>query len=491
MKLKLTVLLGWILVLKGYSACLVQSSKLLPETDALQKILHSQSGCPTNVQEFSEWLKNLNLKAKPTLVANRGFHNPKLGSFSFFETVTGQLDNVTLSEGEFFFGHFTAEENDNLFLDQSPDKGKLMIELIVWDFGKQVFNFYEMIGNGQEGKWFYRGDSLDILKDNQYLHRIPPSGTPKFGGTLRCSACHTSGGPILKELESPHNDWWSGKHPLPFGKNLPDLEVSSKLKALQETEHFSQKVKTGIQKLNQSEAYTQKIKSLSLQEKLRPIFCEAEINLESDSHTNEEKASQIKIPSSFFVNPLLNQKPITITRALYEKFLAKFQMQFPETSLADADHAWLTPVKGFSDLKAIQSLIEKGEVDSKWVTDVLSVDFKTPLLSKERCGLLKLLPSSETSDWQENFQENLKASNLPSAKTLLEHFASHASSQQTVEGYFSVVQSELAEEKTAEKYFLKLLETRKSVFQSEISKNPKGQILEPGFRLIFPVPTTL
>jgi hypothetical protein len=29
---------------------------------------------------------------------------------------------------------------------------------------------------------------------------------------------------------------------------------------------------------------------------------------------------------------------------------------------------------------------------------------------------------------------------------------------------------------------------RKAAFASEISKNPRGQILEPGFRVIFPVP---
>jgi hypothetical protein len=34
--------------------------------------------------------------------------------------------------------------------------------------------------------------------------------------------------------------------------------------------------------------------------------------------------------------------------------------------------------------------------------------------------------------------------------------------------------------------FKKLLKVRKDVSLSEISQNPLGQILEPGFRLIFP-----
>ena len=28
-----------------------------------------------------------------------------------------------------------------------------MVELIAWDPGKQVFNFYELIGNGEKGEW--------------------------------------------------------------------------------------------------------------------------------------------------------------------------------------------------------------------------------------------------------------------------------------------------------------------------------------------------
>ena len=75
-----------------------------------------------------------------------------------------------------------------------------MVELIAWDGDKQVFNFYEMIGDGRQGKWFYRGDSLDIQADVKFLHRQTGSGDPRFGSNLRCSGCHTAGGPIMKEL---------------------------------------------------------------------------------------------------------------------------------------------------------------------------------------------------------------------------------------------------------------------------------------------------
>lgn len=38
------------------------------------------------------------------------------------------------------------------------------------------------------------------------------------------------------------------------------------------------------------------------------------------------------------------------------------------------------------------------------------------------------------------------------------------------------------------KIFKKLIEARVAVYNAEISKNPRGQILEPGFRVIFPIP---
>lgn len=59
----------------------------------------------------------------------------------------------------------------------------------------------------------YEGDAL---LDNTYLYRTPPAGQSKFGSRMRCSACHVSGAPIMKEQDAPHNDWWMKDHQLTF-----------------------------------------------------------------------------------------------------------------------------------------------------------------------------------------------------------------------------------------------------------------------------------
>ncbi len=488
----LIVLLNLIFVFPASAACVVKSTQghlHLPETDYLHHILGDLPVCPTNVFEFQTLLKEKNLNIVPAMVANRGFHNPDLGSFSFFESVTGQAaTSLVINPGEFFFGHFTDVLHDKIILDQEPLKGKLMIELIVWDFGKKAFNFYEMIGNGSSGEWFYRGDSFDILADVKYLHLIPPVGSPKFGNTLRCSACHTSGGPILKELELPHNDWWTATRPLPFGVNMPGPIVAEQIRNLQNAEAFASLIKKGMNKLEESESYQNAKNSLTLQEQLRPLFCETEINLESDLLASDVLSDKIQIPSHFFINPLLAEKEMKAAKTHYEEMLSQFKMQFPETNLSDADHPWLTPVKGHSDILAIKSLILKQIIDSKFALSVLSVDLENPLVSKTRCDLLKLLAIENKNNWKPLFLKNLQNSPLKGAKILsqLLQTETEQSLKEKAASYLVSAESELKNTEGVKKYFLKLLQTRNSVFSSEISKNPRGQILEPGFRVIFP-----
>jgi hypothetical protein len=401
-----------------------------PRADFFSRTLNSETACPTDVRELKSQFSVKDGAFSPAMVGNRGFHNGAAGSFSFFEKVT-----TANPDDDAFFGHFTKLEHGKIALDQEPALGQLMVELIAWDAAKGLYNFYELIGtSSQTSRWYYRGDSADILEDNKWLHIKPPAGEKKFGSRLRCSACHISGGPIMKELAPPHNDWWTKARPLPLGAMTKETELW--VTQLVDAGDFANEVRAGILKLEASPAY-QKLKSAqSLQVQLRPLFCEQEINLESDGGFR----SEVQIPSAFFMNPLLGQISFAVPRLTYENWLAMYALRFPETSRRDADHAWLTPVKGYSDLIAIQSLITKGVVTAEDAKKILEVDKTNPVFSKTRCGLLKTWP---------------KLMELPDK--LLE-----------------------------ESVFTKLLKIRKAVFGSEISQNPRGQILEPGFRVIFP-----
>lgn len=462
--------------------------------DSIGVLLSSRKDCPKNVFEFRNQIKAANLIIKTTMVANRGYHNPSQGSFSFFEMVTGKIDSIIIQNGDFFFGHFTTvDESDELTADQGPTtKPRLMIEAFAWDANKELFNFYELIGDGNNNQWFYRGDSADIYADNVLLHRQPDPSHPQFGNRLRCSGCHGAGGPIMKEINSPHNDWWEPNRKLDFGGRKFNKSLFTMVENLVPPDRLAESVVLGIKKLESSNL-VQDTNALSLQEKLRPLFCPVEINFMSDMAPNEERNQTIKIPVDFFINKKLADSQITnifITRSSYVHTLISTRSHFPETSLPDADHAWLTPVKATSDQLAIDHLIKVGLIDDKFAYDVLSIDMTNPVFSDVRCSLLKYIPNAWSNHWKDKFIQQLKSSNNSTARELLDHLtnASHTPEYHQQNGikFLKNCLEKLKGEENVKKLFLLLVQRRAEIKASEISKNRRGQILEPGFRIIFP-----
>lgn len=467
----------------------------LNNRDALTDLLKKESNCPQTIQAFSHLLKENNLTIKTSMVANRGKNNPDLGSFSFFSSISGILpDGFHINSGDFYLGHFTTLEDDVIQLDQHPHKNKLLIELIVWDNSGQFFNFYELRGmDSSDTRWFYRGNSKDAYLDNQYLHRNSPSKTEKFGKRMRCSACHNSGGPIIKEIKAPHNDWWTHENQLIFSPNHPDIEVNELVNTLIDARQFSDEVRAGIEKLNHSNPFIQFKGGLTLQEQLRPLFCTVEINLESNPTSG--LSNEITIPSGFWLNPLLGSIQINIPAEVYFERLQANRMRFPETTYLDADHGWLTPVKGLSDIDAIKQLIKDKIITQQFARRVLMIDYSNPVVSKNRCDLLKLIPMSRGNHWVDVFIDSLHQAKENSPHALLlanyltqEHKYNATYFQQILDKYKTSIQNRILKEEGQQETFRKLIQLRQDVLDNEISKNPLGQILEPGFRVIFPVP---
>ena len=465
------------------------------KSDAVSTLLTKEKFCPKSIQHFKHLLLNNGLQVKTSMVANRGRNNPKLGSFSFFESIKGTMPSgFTVRTGEFFLGYFTTVDNNLIKLDQRPQNNKLLIELIAWDKNLKLFNFYELRGlNNSKTRWYYRGNSKDALLDNKYLYRRPPSKKKNFGARMRCSACHNSGGPIMKELKSPHNDWWSSSRRLPLFPNLPDEDTNSLLKYLVEANSFANDVQLGINKINKSNAYNKIKKSLSLQEQLRPLFCTTEINIESSK--SQGKMEPIRIPSGFWLNPLLGQLKISLSPQKYEDLLIKNQMKFPETSLFDADHRWLTPVKGINNINSIKQLIKSKMITKHFAESVLMIYFKHPVFSNDRCELLKLIPSHASNRWRNAFishlyleQAQFKAALVLAKYLNQKKLYNHHYFMKLVANYKEAIKVSTLSEKGSLDSFDKLIKTRQEVIDNELSKNPLGQILEPGFRVIFPVP---
>lgn len=470
------------------SACLILTSQQQPAPllhDAIANLLTHNSACPEEVFAFRNLIKQSGLTLSTTLVANRGFHNPAQGSFSLFEMASGTWEATHVKPGEFFFGHFTAVNDQNqLIADQSPELNNLMIEAFAWDEQKQGFNFYELRGDGVKGQWYYRGDSHDIAADNQLLHRQIDPQHPQFGQRLRCSACHSAGGPIMKELVPPHNDWWEPRRQLDLGGRVPDQQLDEILQTLVPAKQLAKHVVLGLHK--------KQSRQLSLQEQLRPLFCPVEVNLKSDRLANENNNDTIAIPADFFVdsNLLPQAKAVIISRAHYQAALTQYGSHFPETELADADHAWLMPVKATSDQIAIQQLIHTQVISKKFAADVLATDMTNPVFSSQRCHLLSYVPLTQTPQWQQQFILNLSASNDKIAHQLAANLKNPwhdpAFHRRQAQAFLTHCRNQLRDQSQVLALYRLLLQRRIEISANEISKNPRGQILEPGFRVIFP-----
>ncbi|MDP9192506.1 MAG: hypothetical protein M3P06_12470 [Acidobacteriota bacterium] len=495
---------------------------LLVNNDALYKLLSAQKRCPGNALEFRGLVQKNGMTLKPAMVANRGFHNPlPQGSFSFFEAITGAYGGQTLVPGDWFFGHFTAASIDNTALtiilspQQAATPNNLLLETLVWDPVKQVFNFYEIRGNGEGGIWFYRGDSNDIVADIKNLHRAYDPSQPIFMGPLnggqatlprlRCSGCHMNGGPVMKELSAPHDSWWTAARPLDIGAMRVAPELTPIIENIVTAGDFAKWIKAGDNKLVNSAPYWKKRSALPLQEQLRPVFCEQEVNLDSDLEPLEGPALKIAAPAGAFIDQRLaaDIPAVLIDKVLYVKALNLFQSQFfdyQSSSVAnavqpvnqiDADHAFEVPVKSYSDILMAQKMISSGLIDEKFLFDVISIDMTRPMFSGARCGMLQLVPgSAPTPDWKAKFQQNLANSSSPAAKQLLANMndptKTPAYYQAQAKVLLTKIQTNAALQQNVNGYVRLLAQRRIAVYQNQISQHPQGQIFEPGFRLIFP-----
>lgn len=480
------------------ASCLVYTSMNQPARglgDVLFELLSKTPSCPRDVHEFRRLLRSAGLTPRPSMVANRGRNNPHKGSFSLFERVLGQTSTgTTVSEGQFFFGHFTAAQGATLVLDQGTRQGTLMIELIVWDSRKGLFNFYELIGTGSSSRWFYRGDSADILADNSFLHLDPPSGQAQFGTRLRCSACHISGGPIMKELSAPHNDWWTNLRPLPL-VHSPEPRLKSLIDELEDAEVFATAVRRGIEGLEASPRYQSIKQRQDLRARLRPLFCESEINLVSDIWPSQTGTPTVRVSSLIFASGRWGARDLHWPRPLYMRAMRILGLRFPESGHPDADHAALAPVKSLSDEIAIDSLIRSGLIDSSFAATILAFDLENPLISPSRCRLLKLVPRQGPS-WISQFVERLTADPSPQVQELGNTLrrpsqSRHASTTQRVSAHLDRVQNLMNTPDGSVEVLSHLVRLRRAISLSEISRNPQGQILEPGFRIIWPEPSPL
>ena len=481
-----------VLLLSFCALCSAQFDQL---DDAVVRAI-LQDGTPRTIFEVQQKLEQAGGILKPHIVANRGHDNPRFGSFSIFHTYTGPMRGGVVKEEELFIGFFTSQHQGVITTLQSFQPS-LMIEVIAWDYTKKMYNFWELVGNGSGSQWHYRGDSQDIAADVQQINM--GSKAAKFGQRLRCSGCHTLGGPILKEIEAPHNDWWNKDDKLNLGTlrlnvgsdpSNPEHFAARMFLEAEDVSNLSTQVKKGIDKLVTAQQQ-------SLREQMRSLVATMEMNLVSDSKPLREK-SRITVANGFFVDErLLGKNPpeITVDTTLYMQVLQTVQSRFASNEtpgLLDSRHAFLVPVRSYIDNKVIDVLLQKGIVDEELIADILAIDFTNPVYSQKRRSIIRYIPKSANSaqHLRQQLLANLQNVNEPVAQELLRNLSDPSRNKEfhreQALAFLRICEQKSDSFATVMDWVKMATQRRVEIQSSQTAQNPRGTILEPGFRVIFP-----
>ena len=265
-------------------------------------------------------------------------------------------------------------------------------EAIGKDKTSGVFNYYAR----EDNTWKFFGSSLDLISDG-YDCNANGACTPKAASKTRCAGCHVGGGLIMKELNSP---WvhWEGDTQTPGLEGLfsasPNL-LGSRGSGVD----MESKVNNG------NTSYVPKriafLKTKSVAEVLRPLFCTMDINLQSAGGTSVPTS----IRNEVFLDPAwqsFDSPPINA--ADYTALVAQFKQRIAGNGgnqlkdkagkpVDDTFFKFTFPERSAIDVTYVQQLVATKVVDDDFVKDVLDIDFTRPIFSPTRCGLLKFAPT--------------------------------------------------------------------------------------------------
>jgi hypothetical protein len=321
-----------------------------------------------------------------------------------------------------------------------PDKD-IAVEAWGWDEQNGVYNFYRLDTDKDSAptpSWKFRGSSKSA-------DRLP--GDARAGMCLRC---HTSGVPIMKELEFPWNNWHSVVSPATYLTSDAPAEqrwpVSSdpSFPQLSGGEALEPIVKGAITRFNNRRLATfvtgdthSDFKVMGAKLMLRPLFDTTEINFESAAqksglHPIPEPStagpnSPIQIPDAFFLQSAVmagadgimgigvsEAKDIGAAAIVqpdeYKILVQQAGLQLvlgDNTMVGDADFAWFTPTAGFAQSQWVDILVQQKVVSPEFVAAVLTVDLENPIFSERRRSLLDSVPDSFTVIPGETYPDSL------------------------------------------------------------------------------------
>jgi hypothetical protein len=267
------------------------------------------------------------------------------------------------------------------------------LEIMAFDETAGVFNYYKET----DGQMAFFGNSHDFISKGP--------GGPGVTSERGCANCHTGGGPIMKELNSPWTHWADGAFATPGADELVTNreEVFGRLMRAEDLENFV--VEKGYKTWNEHRIDFW-LERGDTQELLRPLFCPVEINLEAGSSEN--------INGTFVRHSnLVRFFPIKTDSSEYMAVAQDVGVRFPG-HLSTVPDTFLTVDRSEADRLYANALVKRGIVDEQFVKEVAYVDMTRPVFSDDRCDLLQHAPSIPADELdaaalRDGFIDNLAA----------------------------------------------------------------------------------
>lgn len=261
------------------------------------------------------------------------------------------------------------------------------VEMMGFDREAGEFNYYEFDGN----EVVFFGSSSDFVKGK--------------GG--RCKQCHTAGGLVMKELRNPWMHWEQIDQVAgPIIDAHKDDLGSSKFSRGSSMESLTV---SGNAKWNETKVLmlTNPDNGLTVQDMLRPLFCNAQVNL--DTAATSSRSEPTRIPDGFFAHCKLfgssscsnthfgESGGVKIASGTYNAAIESAGQFLPKVS-GEKDTIFAMPFiePSLEDIDYLDKLISAGVIDEDFLLDVLAVDFTRPVFSQDRCDLLQFAP-----DWDD------------------------------------------------------------------------------------------
>jgi hypothetical protein len=373
------------------------------------------------------------------------------------------------------------------------DSEKQFLQLMSWDTTNRAFNFYQRL----HSFWIWSGNSFHAL-ETETRNKGPFSG-------------HINGGPIMKELKIPWQNWSSMNAKISSIVLPPDHPFLKHRFFIDTTlftggEQLEKIIKATIGHINNSRIrQINEGKVNNFDYFLRQILETKNLNLTSSSIASQSINDNTKVvlPITFFANfdalseldLEIDVEPIVITGKIYKENLKKFDFALESDGVrlsGDTHFAFLVPEPAFEDADLLSKMVEKEMISKKLAACLLMVDFTNPVFSTRRASLLSYAPKEITvgkrgADLDEKFVKSVLSSGKDTQiGTPEEEFIANwklsdekwnAVFTDKIVGYFTCLQKKA---QTQEGYddIVRLAESRRALFK-------KTKLYE--FPLTFPV----